>query len=142
MMAKPLCATHVLVVEDEPMTADLLRFVLERQGYRTSHVVDGLAAKAWLQGPERVDAMVLDLLLPQLGGLDLLRWLRVQPSRALLPVLVLSALDGDDVAVQAFRAGASDYLRKPFNPDELLARLRRCMESPAQDLAPAASRHG
>lgn len=119
--------THILLVEDDRLTADLLRFVFERQGWQVTQVADGQAAQALLQGPAGFDAVVLDLLLPQLGGLALLAWLRGQPALGALPVLVLSALDGDEVPVQAFDAGASDFVRKPFNPDELLARLRRLL---------------
>lgn len=124
-------APRILVVDDDPLTLALLRHVLERQGLQVSTVADGRAAQDLLQGGPGFDAVVLDLLLPQIGGLALLAWLRQQPAMVSLPVLVLSALDGGQEAVQALTAGASDYLRKPFNPDELLARLRRWLPAPA-----------
>ena len=123
-------APRILVVDDDALTLALLRHVLERQGLQVSAATDGRAAQDLLQADPGFDALVLDLLLPQIGGLALLAWLRQQPALATLPVLVLSALDGGEEAVQALAAGASDYMRKPFNPDELLARLRRGLSLP------------
>ena len=126
-MPMPDTAATILVVEDDAFTTALLRFLLERQGLQVQTVADGPSALARLaQGPVP-DAVVLDLLLPQVSGLAVLARLREQPAWAQTPVLVLSALDAGSDMAQAFAAGAHDYLSKPFNPEELLARLQRLL---------------
>lgn len=118
---------HILVVEDDDFMGALLEFVLERQHMRVTRVADGRAAQAWIDQNPPADAVVLDLMLPQLSGMDVLAHLRKQPAWAHQPVLILSALDtGGDIA-RAFQVGASDYLTKPFNPEELMARLHHGM---------------
>lgn len=123
----PDTAASILVIEDDAFTLALLRFLFERQGLRVLTATDGPSALACLaQGPVP-DAVVLDMLLPQLSGLAVLARLRQQPAWAQTPVVVLSALDAGHEMAQAFAAGANDYLTKPFNPEELLARLQRLL---------------
>ena len=137
MTAMTLTGRHILVVEDDAFMASLLRFMLERQGALVTVQGDGRAALEWLQGDAQVDTVVLDLRLPQLSGIEVLGQMRQLPARVATPVLVLSALDTGAEVAAALDAGAGDYLTKPFNPEELLARLRRLMPA-----APAAARVG
>ena len=112
---------RILVVEDEPRIAADIRRGLEAANYAVETVVDGNAA--WFKGEtEDYDAIVLDLGLPRLDGLSVLR--RLRETGIATPVLVLTARDGWRDKVEGIDAGADDYLAKPFQMEELLARLR------------------
>ncbi len=124
---------RILIVEDEPRIAADIREGLERAGYVTDVVADGEAA--WFQADvESYDAMVLDLGLPRLDGLSVLRKLRA--SGKPLPVLILTARDGWRERVEGIDAGADDYLVKPFRMEELAARLRAILRRAAGHASP------
>ncbi|MEQ8235070.1 MAG: response regulator transcription factor [Gammaproteobacteria bacterium] len=112
---------NVLVVEDDELLGTGLLRVLEQSGYVASLANDGNGAKAALDGGD-FDLLLLDLGLPDIDGLDILRSLRRQ--RRIVPVLVLTARDGVEQRVAALDAGADDYLEKPFDLRELEARVR------------------
>ncbi len=112
---------RVLLVEDDTMIGESLREALRRQGMAADWVRDGRAADAALAS-ERFDAVLLDLGLPQRGGLEVLQALRQRGDKT--PVIVLTARDTLADKVKGLDAGADDYLVKPFELDELLARLR------------------
>ena len=122
----------ILVVEDDEFMAALVRAMLERQQMRVSCVADGRAALERLDEGPVFDAVVLDLMLPQVSGLELLAQLRQRAGWQDTPVLVLSAVDAGDEIARAFAAGASDYVVKPFNPEEFLARLARLLPRTGQ----------
>jgi len=112
---------RILVVEDEPRIAADIRSGLERANYAVDTAADG--EDAWFRGEtEDYDAIVLDLGLPRLDGLSVLKRLRRAGIRT--PVLILTALDGWRAKVEGIDAGADDYLTKPFQMEELIARLR------------------
>ncbi len=112
---------RVLLVEDDPMIGESLREALRRQGMAADWVRDGRAADAVLAS-ERFDAVLLDLGLPQRSGVQVLQSLRARGDAT--PVIVLTARDALADKVGSLDAGADDYLVKPFELDELLARLR------------------
>ena len=112
---------HLLVTEDDAMLGRSLCEVLRREAYTVDWAIDGPAAQAILC-LGRIDIVVLDLGLPLLGGLDLLRWLRARGDT--VPVLIVTARDQVADRVAGLDGGADDYLVKPFDLDELLARLR------------------
>jgi DNA-binding response OmpR family regulator len=112
---------RVLLVEDDAMIGESLREALRRQGFAADWVRDGRAADAALAS-ERFDAVLLDLGLPQRSGLDVLKAARARGDAT--PVLVLTARDALTDKVAGLDAGADDYVVKPFEFDELLARLR------------------
>jgi DNA-binding response OmpR family regulator len=112
---------RVLLVEDDAMIGESLREALRGQGFAADWVRDGRAADAALS-TERFDAVLLDLGLPQRSGLDVLKALRVRGDAT--PVIVVTARDALADKVAGLDAGADDYLVKPFELDELLARLR------------------
>ncbi len=112
---------RVLLVEDDGMIGESLRTALRQSGFAVDWVRDGEAADATLAS-ERFDVVLLDLGLPRRDGLDLLRAVRGRGDRT--PVIVLSARDALASRVGGLDAGADDYLLKPFELDELLARMR------------------
>ena len=130
----------ILVVEDDAFMADLLRFLFERAQMQVKVLPDGRAALAHLEGTPDVDAVVLDWMLPQVSGLDVLLRLRAQPAWAQVPVLVLSAQDAGSEVARALQAGANDHMTKPFDPQVLMARLARWLPARASGAA-AGSAH-
>ena len=113
----------VMVIEDEKEIRDLVRYNLEREGFRVSAAADGDTGLEQVF-VERPDALVLDLMLPGLNGLEVLRELRGDTTTRELPVLVLTARGAEMDKLLGFEHGADDYLTKPFSPRELVARVR------------------
>lgn len=114
---------NVLVAEDEKRLADALRFLLEREGYRVDVVYDGQSALEYIEaGTEPYDLFILDIMMPRLDGITLLSHIRKKSMAT--PVLMLTALSQTSDKVTGLDAGADDYMTKPFQPDELLARVR------------------
>jgi two-component system KDP operon response regulator KdpE len=114
----------VLVIDDEPPIRRLLRVGLSTQGYSLLEAPDAGTALALLKR-ERVDLVILDLGLPDMGGHDLLRAIRTDHPD--LPVVVLSSRGDESGKVEALDLGADDYVTKPFGMGELLARLRAAL---------------
>ena len=112
---------RILVVDDDPSLRDALERALKLEGYDVDLARDGLQA-IQMADPGRHDAIVLDLGLPRIDGLEVCRRLRAQSNRT--PVLMLTARDAVDDRVAGLDAGADDYLVKPFALIELLARVR------------------
>jgi DNA-binding response OmpR family regulator len=110
---------RVLIVEDEPQLRALLRLYLERQGYRVTDAADGAAALRSVDDAPP-DLVILDLMLPGMPGESVLAHLRETGG---VPVLITSAKRSDAERIAGLRAGADDYLPKPFNPHELTARV-------------------
>ncbi len=110
----------LLLVEDDVLLGDGVRAGLKQAGFAVDWVQDGLAGKLALN-TEEYDLLVLDLGLPKLSGMELLKFARAK--RANLPVLILTARDTVANRVEGLNAGADDYLVKPFDLDELIARL-------------------
>ena len=127
-------AASILVVDDDPKLQKLLSHYLTEQGYITAVAGDGREMDAWLQ-KNQPDLIIMDLMLPGEDGLSLARRLRDSGS---IPIIMLSAR-GDEVdRIVGLEMGADDYLPKPFNPRELLARIRAVLRrntttAPAED---------
>jgi two-component system OmpR family response regulator len=113
--------SHLLIVEDDELLRDGLCAQLVHAGHSVSSASDGAQAQALLDST-RFDGVILDLGLPIVDGVSVLRWIRQRLNA--MPVLILTARDGVDDRVQGLNAGADDYLTKPFNMAELLARLQ------------------
>jgi two-component system OmpR family response regulator len=112
---------HLLIVEDDDLLRDGLTDLFCQAGHTVDHCADGLSGQTLLS--ERVvDAVLLDLGLPELDGMTLLRWIRQHFES--LPVMILTARDGVNDRVEGLIAGADDYLTKPFNNAELSARMQ------------------
>ena len=119
---------RILLVEDEPALQAQVREDLQRQGYDVDATADGKEA-LYLATEYPFDAAVVDLGLPGMSGLDVIRRLRKQGSR--LPILVLTARGRWQDKVEGLEAGADDYVTKPFQPEELLARLKALLRRAA-----------
>ena len=116
-------APLVLVVEDEAALVTLLRYNLEREGFRVTEARDG--EEAMLQIAEQMpDLVVLDWMLPLMSGIEVCRQLRRLPETRRLPVVMLTARGEEGDKLRGLDAGADDYVTKPFSPSELIARLR------------------
>lgn len=112
----------ILVAEDEPDIARLLQVQLQRHGYRASIAPDGLTALNDIV-ENRPDLVLLDLMLPQLHGLEICRLVKASPVIRQVPIIILTALASTEKKVEGFRNGADDYVTKPFDMPELLARV-------------------
>jgi two-component system, OmpR family, phosphate regulon response regulator PhoB len=113
----------VLVVEDEAALVTLLRYNLEREGFRVSEARDG--EEAMLQIAEQMpDLVILDWMLPLMSGIEVCRQLRRLPETRRLPIVMLTARGEEGDKLRGLDAGADDYITKPFSPSELIARLR------------------
>lgn len=119
---------RILVVEDNEHAAFLMRFLLERAGYEVSCSPDGRDALQKLTAMEPVDLVVLDLMLPYLSGYQVLIEARKNPRWRDVPFVVVTARTLEMDAVRALETGANDFIRKPYQPEELLARIKRAIE--------------
>jgi DNA-binding response OmpR family regulator len=113
----------ILVVEDEANLAEGLKYNLEAEGYEVEIASDGRIASERLADPERdYDLVILDLMLPEVGGFEVARRLRAAGNY--VPILILSAKDETEDLLRGLEEGGDDYLMKPFRLEELLARVR------------------
>jgi DNA-binding response OmpR family regulator len=133
---------HLLVVDDDRETRDLLSMYFREQGFDVDAVKDGPDMDAWL-GAHSTDLVILDLMLPGEDGLSLARRLRADHK---LPIVMISARGEEIDRIVGLEVGADDYVPKPFNPRELLARvravLRRSSPEPAAPETEASSEFG
>lgn len=117
---------HILIVEDDDHIAQVLKFMLERQGYQTRLAKDGLAARKIVEEEGEVPGLILlDVMLPYIDGFEVVQLIRAQSAWKAIPIVMLTAKTMERDIVRALDAGANDYIVKPFQPNELLARVRR-----------------
>lgn len=122
----------MLVVEDDEHIAQVLKFMLERQGYQVVHAADGRAACAHVESAVDLPALVLlDVMLPYVDGFEIVQVIRSREAWADVPIVMLTAKTMERDIVRALDAGANDYVVKPFQPNELLARVRRFLRVPS-----------
>ncbi|WP_020186354.1 response regulator transcription factor [Methylopila sp. 73B] len=131
-------ATHILVVDDDEEIRKLLSRYLLTQGFRVSTASDGKELRERL-GDGRIDLIVLDVLLPDGSGIDLCRDLR---KTSTVPVILLTALKEDVDRIIGLEIGADDYIGKPFNPRELVARIRAVLRRTVERSAPGMTARG
>ncbi|MCG2583963.1 response regulator transcription factor [Massilia sp. TS11] len=124
---------RIFLVEDDEHISQVLQFMLERQGYTVELATDGRAAMARIaQGAPVPDLILSDVMLPFHDGFALVRAMRARSDGwQSAPILMLTAKSMEADIVRALDAGANDYVVKPFQPNELLARLRRYLRSTA-----------
>ncbi|MBP8778396.1 MAG: response regulator transcription factor, partial [Alicycliphilus sp.] len=117
--------SQLLMIEDDHRLAQMVGEYLGQSGLQVTHMADGASGLARLQGGEPPDLVILDLMLPDMDGLEVCRRLRALPGAAAqVPVLMLTAKGDPMDRVIGLEIGADDYLPKPFEPRELLARIR------------------
>ena len=110
----------ILIVEDEPSIAEVVALYSQRAGFQTLHASDGLSARALLE-KQMPDLSIIDIMLPELDGLSLTRWLR---DRSNMPIILLTARRAEVDRIAGLEMGADDYVVKPFSPQELVSRVR------------------
>lgn len=115
---------RILVAEDDGDVAYLVRYILEREGHTVVHVHNGREAEAAMTEAPPLLA-VLDIMMPYKDGFEILDRIRAHPQWKAIPVIMLTARGLEADIVRALDAGASDYIVKPFQPEELRARVRR-----------------
>ncbi len=114
---------HILVAEDDELTATLLRHILKRSGWEVTHYLDGREALAWAR--EHDAALILsDVKMPGMDGYELIQELRALPRHRRTPIVLVSSMSRDSDLIRGLELGANDYVKKPFSPDELSARLK------------------
>jgi two-component system alkaline phosphatase synthesis response regulator PhoP len=113
----------ILIVEDEADIAQLVKFYLEKEGFRTNVAKSGGEALKLLQS-ERPDLVILDLMLPEMDGIEVCKKVRSAPDTALIPILMLTAKAEESDIIVGLELGADDYVTKPFSPKALVARVK------------------
>ena len=132
--AKKALTPTVLMIEDHDDTACLVRFILEREGYAVRHAPDGWNAKRLTETAEPPDLVLLDISLPSLSGLEVLRTIRTTPEWQWIPVIVLSADTRIETMVEATSLGATEYLKKPFSQERLMKAVEPFLPKPINQL--------
>jgi DNA-binding response OmpR family regulator len=128
---------RILVVEDDPDIRDLISLYLRKAGYSVDTLSQGGAVVPRLRS-EPADLIVLDLMLPGMGGLEICQALRNDPATARLPVIMLTARSDESDRVAGLELGADDYVTKPFSPKELVARVAALLRRVSAADSPAA----
>jgi DNA-binding response OmpR family regulator len=132
-----LMPTRILIVEDDPDIADLVARYLDKAGFVTERAANGRdGLKAMAAHPP--DLMVLDLMLPHVDGLEIVRQARVNEATAAIPIIMLTARAEESERIVGLEFGADDYMAKPFSPNELVARVRALLRRAQRGAPPAA----
>ena len=117
---------HILVVEDEPDTAELLELHLQNEGYRVTVAADGEQALSKLH-KLMPDMVILDLMIPEIDGLEVCKFIRKDPATESLPVMMCTAKTSEIDKILGLEQGADDYVTKPFSPRELVLRVKNLL---------------
>jgi DNA-binding response OmpR family regulator len=127
MVSKDGVRSKILVVDDEPEAVELVEFNLEQAGFAVITAADGAEAlnKARSNSPELI---VLDLMLPEIGGMEVCKMLRRDPAIASIPIIMLTAKAAEIDRVLGLELGADDYVTKPFSPRELVLRVKKLLQ--------------
>jgi type IV pilus assembly protein PilB len=115
---------RILVVDDDPVTRELAVGVLKATGFNVEQATDGQAALDLLAHDWRFSLVTLDLSMPRVSGLDVLRQMRACAATSGVPIVVLTSTDGEEMEINLMNEGADDYLRKPLDPARFIARVR------------------
>jgi len=132
---------RIVLIEDEKNIAELVRYNVEREGYRVAVASDGEEGLRLVE-QDQPDIVLLDLLLPRVDGLEVCRRLKQGQRTRTIPIIMLTAKAGETDKVTGLELGADDYVTKPFSPRELIARIHVVLRRRAEATAPAGFRCG
>lgn len=118
---------HILLLDDDPIVQEMLRFIFSREGYQVTQLSSGHQVLETLE-QDPVSLLVLDVKMPGMDGFEVLRLIRSRREYDELPIVMLTSMKGEDDVAQGFELGASDYLYKPFSPTELMIRVKRFLK--------------
>ncbi len=116
----------ILICEDEEIMLTALEFRLRKQGFSVIKAEDGRQALKKFKEDEP-DLVIADIMMPHISGLELIEIFRTE-LKSSVPVIVISALEYDDIVLEAFRLGANDFITKPFKPHELILRIKKIFQ--------------
>ena len=125
-------AKRILVVDDNDQTLQLIGYILRGQGYEVINATSGMEAMK-IAGGDRPDLVVLDLMMPDMDGLEVCRRMRADPKLAQLPIVILTAKAHPSERAEGLRAGADDYITKPVDPVDLAVRVKAALQRPRGD---------
>lgn len=113
----------ILIIDDSPTICKILESIMQREGYRAISFPDGFAAMQWLASPAGIvpALILLDLLMPRMDGIAVLRYLKKKPALAGIPAIVLTGCEGTIDRLKARLAGASEYVIKPFTTRQIVS---------------------
>jgi DNA-binding response OmpR family regulator len=131
-----LAAPRILLVEDAEEISLLLDYVLKRAGFDVALARDGKEALAYIEREPPADIAILDVLLPYFNGFEVVAKIRASAAWHGVPVVMLSAKSHEKDIVRALELGANDYILKPFQPNEVIARLKRFLRAPLPENPP------
>jgi DNA-binding response OmpR family regulator len=118
-----------MMTEDDEEMRNLLHFFLEREGFEIVFATDGQEAQTMIDLMMPPQLVLLDIMLPYMNGFELITYIKHKPGWERVPILMLSARSEERDVVRALDAGANDYVIKPFKPNELVARIRRIINT-------------
>lgn len=130
----------ILIVDDEPDLCEILSYNLENAGYSTMITHSGVQALS--EGISRVDLILLDVMMPEINGIEVARRLRTRPDTASVPIIFLTALDSEQDKLDGFDVGADDYIAKPFSLKELMARIKAVLARTSKERPPTTATFG
>jgi DNA-binding response OmpR family regulator len=128
--------TRILIVEDDHDIADLVARYLRRAGFSADTLASGAEAMTAVHD-RPPDLLILDVMLPHVGGLEICRGVRSDPKTARIPIIMLTARGEESERIVGLELGADDYMPKPFSPKELVARVRAVLRRVQRDMPPA-----
>jgi putative two-component system response regulator len=126
-MTASAAESMVMVVDDEATNIKIVKRLLELEGYSRFVTTTDATAAITLLHDERPDILLLDLMMPHVSGLDILKQVRADDALSFIPVVILTAVTDRETKLQALELGATDFLGKPLDPSELLARVRNVL---------------
>lgn len=130
MTASDASPLPVLIVEDDESIRQLLEFMFQREGYETVVAADAREATRAITHGKAAELVMLDIMLPYADGFQLIHLIRANAAWKDVPIIMLTAKSSEQDIVKALNAGANDYVLKPFQPMELMARVKRFIKKP------------